>query len=145
MTDTEPTQGPELPPAATQEALTWLMTFDYDTGTEAERRHALAVIESWLTDSNRTVTISDIMAPHRGGAVRNPATFGREWSAEKPTPAAALPRALWPVVRELKRVMLMRAGLRLAALAAVDNDEVTVAQCGEAAARIFAVLDEAEA
>lgn len=121
------------------------MTFDYDIGTEDERRHALAVIESWLTDSNRTVTIAEIMAPHRGGNVRNPNSFLSKWSAEEPTPAAALPRALWPVVRELNRIMLMRAGLRLSALAAVDNDEVTVAQCGEAAAHIFAVLDEATA
>lgn len=145
MTDTEPAPSPELPPADTQEALTWLMTFDYDNGTEPERRHALAVIESWLADSHRNFTIGNLMAPHRGGPVRNPESFRNDWSAEAPTSAAALPRALWPVVREAMRLMLMRAGLRLAALAAVDNDEVTVAQCGAAAARIFAVLDEADA
>lgn len=121
------------------------MTFDYDTGTEAERRHALAVIESWFTDASRVVTLTDLMAPHRGGPLADPNSFRSQWSAEEPTPVAALPRALWPVVRELMRIMLMRAGVRLAALAAVDNDEVTVASCGETAARIFAVLDEADA
>jgi hypothetical protein len=145
MTDTETAPGPGLPAADTQEAITWLMTFDYDHGAEAERRHALAVIEAWFIHPERTVTLAELMVPHRGGPVFDADSFKRPWSAEAPTPAAGLPRALWPIARELMRIMLMRAGLRLAALAAVDNDEVTVSQCGTAAARIFAVLDEADA
>lgn len=144
MTDTQPEPEPELPAADSQEALTWLMTFDYDRGDETERRHALDVVAAWFVKSDREITVADFMVPHRGGVVRDPASFAREWSDDEPTPGAAIPRSLWPIVREPYRIMLMRAGLRLATLAAADNDAVTVALCGTAAARIFAIHDEAD-
>lgn len=146
MTDTQPDIEPVWSAEELSAGLTWLMSLKGRPVTEPERRRALGIAAGILGDPASPLTFADLLDPGRGAHVhKQDKGWHLEWDPEAPSPLDAPARALWPYARELYRLALMQAGFRLAILATASEEGRDIATLAPAAARVFAVLDEAAA